>query len=70
MVSLKTHGDRTLFFDFLPFDMGQIKGFVQAKKLGSQPSPRKKQNSQYAPRAVMPSRSTSTSLNASPTAAT
>ena len=27
MVSLKTHGDRTLFFDFLPFDMGQIKGF-------------------------------------------
>ena len=25
MVSLKTHGDRTLFFDFLPFDMGQIK---------------------------------------------
>lgn len=28
MVSLKTHGDRTLFFDFLPFDMGQIKGFA------------------------------------------
>ncbi len=27
MVSLKTHGDRTLFFDFLPFDMGQIQGF-------------------------------------------
>jgi len=27
MVSLKTHGDRTLFFDFLPFDMGQIKGY-------------------------------------------
>jgi len=27
MVSLKTHGDRTLFFDFLPFGMGQIKGF-------------------------------------------
>jgi len=27
MVSLKTHGDRTLFFDFLPFDIGQIKGF-------------------------------------------
>jgi len=27
MISLKTHGDRTLFFDFLPFDMGQIKGF-------------------------------------------
>ncbi len=27
MVSIKTHGDRTLFFDFLPFDMGQIKGY-------------------------------------------
>jgi Predicted GTPase len=27
MVSLKTHGDRTLFFDFLPFNMGQIKGY-------------------------------------------
>jgi len=27
MVSLKTEGDRTLFFDFLPFDVGKIKGF-------------------------------------------
>ncbi|THB76382.1 MAG: gliding motility protein [Desulfobacteraceae bacterium] len=27
MVSLKTHDDRTLFFDFLPFDVGKIKGF-------------------------------------------
>ena len=27
MVSLKTHDDRTLFFDFLPFDVGRIKGF-------------------------------------------
>ena len=27
MDSLKTHGDRTLFFDFLPFNMGQIKGY-------------------------------------------
>ena len=27
MVSLKTHGDRTLFFDFLPFEMGKIKGY-------------------------------------------
>ncbi len=26
MVSLKTHDDRTLFFDFLPFDVGKIKG--------------------------------------------
>lgn len=24
MVSIKTHGDRTLFFDFLPFDIGKI----------------------------------------------
>ncbi|CAB5155982.1 gliding motility protein MglA [Olavius algarvensis associated proteobacterium Delta 3] len=27
MVAIKTHGDRTLFFDFLPFDIGQIKGY-------------------------------------------
>lgn len=27
MVSLKTHGDRTLFFDFLPFDIGKINGY-------------------------------------------
>ena len=27
MVTVKTQGDRTLFFDFLPFDMGQIKGY-------------------------------------------
>lgn len=27
MVSLKTQDDRTLFFDFLPFDVGQIRGF-------------------------------------------
>jgi len=27
MVSIKTHGDRTLFFDFLPFDVGKIKGY-------------------------------------------
>ncbi|MEW6429156.1 MAG: GTPase domain-containing protein [Thermodesulfobacteriota bacterium] len=27
MVSLKTQGDRTLFFDFLPFDIGRIKGY-------------------------------------------
>lgn len=27
MVSLKTHGDRTLFFDFLPFDIGKVKGY-------------------------------------------
>jgi mutual gliding-motility protein MglA len=27
MVAIKTHGDRTLFFDFLPFDLGKIKGY-------------------------------------------
>jgi signal recognition particle receptor subunit beta len=27
MVAIKTHGDRTLFFDFLPFDIGTIKGY-------------------------------------------
>jgi mutual gliding-motility protein MglA len=27
MVTIKTHGDRTLFFDFLPLDIGKIKGF-------------------------------------------
>ena len=27
MVTVKTHGDRTLFFDFLPFDIGRINGF-------------------------------------------
>ncbi len=26
MVSINTEGDRTLFFDFLPMDLGQIKG--------------------------------------------
>lgn len=27
MVVLKTHGDRTLYFDFLPFDLGKVRGF-------------------------------------------
>jgi small GTP-binding protein len=27
MVTIKTHGDRTLFFDFLPFDLGKIQGY-------------------------------------------
>ncbi len=27
MVTIKTQGDRTLFFDFLPFDIGKIKGY-------------------------------------------
>ncbi len=27
MISIKTEGDRTLFFDFLPIDLGKIKGY-------------------------------------------
>ena len=27
MVTVKTHGDRTLFFDFLPFEVGVINGY-------------------------------------------
>ena len=27
LVSIKTHGDRTLFFDFLPFDIGKVNGY-------------------------------------------
>lgn len=27
MVTIKTHGDRTLFFDFLPLELGKIKGY-------------------------------------------
>jgi small GTP-binding protein len=27
MVTIKTHGDRTLFFDFLPIEIGRIKDF-------------------------------------------
>lgn len=27
MVTVKTHGDRTLFFDFLPFEIGFINGY-------------------------------------------
>lgn len=27
MVTLKTEGDRTLYFDFLPFDIGKIRGY-------------------------------------------
>ena len=27
MISLATEGDRTLFFDFLPLDLGQVRGF-------------------------------------------
>lgn len=27
MISIKTQGDRTLFFDFLPFDLGHIQGY-------------------------------------------
>ncbi|HYT71182.1 MAG TPA: GTPase domain-containing protein [Gemmatimonadales bacterium] len=37
MVSLATHTDRTLFFDFLPIDMGQISGFATRFQLYTVP---------------------------------
>jgi GTPase SAR1 family protein len=37
MVSLATHGDRTLFFDFLPLDLGSISGFATRFQLYTVP---------------------------------
>lgn len=37
MVSIKTHGDRTLFFDFVPFDVGKIKGYSVRMQLYTVP---------------------------------
>src|SRR6187551_391797 len=37
MVSLATHGDRTLFFDFLPLDHGTISGFTTRLQLYTVP---------------------------------
>ncbi len=37
MVSLATQGDRTLFFDFLPLDLGQISGFIARLQLYTVP---------------------------------
>jgi hypothetical protein len=37
MVSLATHGDRTLFFDFLPLDLGEIAGFTTRFQLYTVP---------------------------------
>lgn len=37
MVSIKTHGDRTLFFDFLPFDLGNIHGYKVKTQLYTVP---------------------------------
>lgn len=37
MVSLATHGDRTLFFDFLPIDLGSISGFTTRFQLYTVP---------------------------------
>ena len=33
MVTVKTHGDRTLFFDFLPIDIGKINGYAAKMQL-------------------------------------
>ena len=37
MISLATHGDRTLFFDFLPLDLGTIAGFTTRFQLYTVP---------------------------------
>jgi len=37
MISLKTEADRTLFFDFLPIDIGEIQGFTTRLKLYTVP---------------------------------
>lgn len=37
MVSLATHADRTLFFDFLPLELGQISGFTTRFQLYTVP---------------------------------
>ena len=37
MVSLATHSDRTLFFDFLPLDLGSISGFATKFQLYTVP---------------------------------
>ena len=37
MMSLATHGDRTLFFDFLPIDLGTISGFTTRFQLYTVP---------------------------------
>jgi hypothetical protein len=37
MVTVKTHGDRTLFFDFLPIDIGKINGYSAKMQLYTVP---------------------------------
>lgn len=37
MVSIKTQGDRTLFFDFLPFELGAVKGYFVKTQLYTVP---------------------------------
>jgi signal recognition particle receptor subunit beta len=37
MMSLATHGDRTLFFDFLPLDLGTLSGFTTRFQLYTVP---------------------------------
>src|SRR3970040_898404 len=37
LMSLATHGDRTLFFDFLPLDLGTISGFTTRFQLYTVP---------------------------------
>ena len=37
MVTIKTHGDRTLFFDYLPIEIGKIKGYDTRMQLYTVP---------------------------------
>jgi small GTP-binding protein len=37
MVSIKTQGDRTLFFDFLPFELGAVNGYYVKTQLYTVP---------------------------------
>src|SRR5512137_92206 len=37
MMSLSTEGDRTIFFDYLPMDLGQIRGITSLFKLYTVP---------------------------------
>ena len=37
LISIKTHGDRTLFFDFLPLELGNIQGYKIKTQLYTAP---------------------------------
>ena len=37
LVRLKTHGDRTLFFDFIPFEIGKVNGYDVKRQIYTVP---------------------------------